>query len=74
VILDVEVWEDGGSGFSREGGDVGFAEFGRDAVVFEKEGEGVPDRDVPVAALVVVGSNGTSFCGDGARCGDDGQS
>jgi hypothetical protein len=70
VILDVEVWEDSGSGLSGEGCNICFAEFGRNAVIFEEEGQGVPDWDVPVAALIVVGSNGTSCGGDGARCGD----
>jgi hypothetical protein len=70
VILDVKVRENGGSGLSSKGGNICFTEFGCNAVVFEEKWEGVPDWDVPVAALIVIGSNGTSCGGDGARCGD----
>jgi hypothetical protein len=70
MILDVKAPEHSGSGLSGEGGNVCFAEFGCNAVIFEEEVKGVPDRDVPVAALIVVGSNGTSYGSDGARCGD----
>jgi hypothetical protein len=66
MIFNVEVWENGGSGLSGEGGNVCFAEFGCNAVVFKEEREGVPNWDVPEAALIVVGSNGTSCGGDGA--------
>jgi hypothetical protein len=69
MILDVKAPEHSGSGLSGEGGNVCFAEFGCNAVIFEEEGKGVPDRDVPVAALIVVGSNGTSYGSDSARCG-----
>jgi hypothetical protein len=69
VILDVKVREHGGSGLGDEGSNVCFTEFGCNAVIFEEDGKGVPDWDVPVA-LIVVGPNGTSCGSGGARCGD----
>jgi hypothetical protein len=54
MILDVKAPEHSGSGLSGEGGNVCFAEFGCNAVIFEEEVKGVPDRDVPVAAMAVT--------------------